>query len=91
MSRRLKRKTPIAKDYFVDLIEYAAEHPTLGQDLQLAGHDMSLFKYFCIDVISFFTIALFASLYLVYRLFGVLKRVLNLVILNVKSKKTKNE
>ncbi|KAI6183521.1 Glucuronosyltransferase [Aphelenchoides bicaudatus] len=61
MSRRLKRKQPTPRDHFVQLIEFAADHPTLGQDLQLAGHDMDVVTYFCVDVILCFILVSLAA------------------------------
>ncbi|KAI6221524.1 Glucuronosyltransferase [Aphelenchoides besseyi] len=46
------------QDVLLDSIEYAAKHPGLAQVLQLESAGMSLWKYFCLDVIvSLFLIA----------------------------------
>lgn len=40
---------------FVELVEYAAEFPELGNHLQLFGVNLSSFVYYSLDVIIFLT------------------------------------
>lgn len=51
------------KRELIDSIEYSAKHPQLYDVLQLASADMSLFEYYCLDVLGALTLALFVSLW----------------------------
>lgn len=44
MSRRLKRKRPTAQYNFVQLIEFAADHPTLGNNLFIHNVELEVFR-----------------------------------------------
>lgn len=49
----LKGRPLSAKDELIQSVEYSAKNPRLFDVLQLESADMSLFEYYCIDVLLF--------------------------------------
>ncbi|CCD71943.1 glucuronosyltransferase [Caenorhabditis elegans] len=85
ISKMLHERPNPPKKIFVEWIEFASRNPLLHRNLNLIGQNMSVFEYYCLDIISFCILLLSIVISVFYlgtgwvsrmgrRVFGILKK-----------------
>jgi hypothetical protein len=76
------------KDELIQAVEYSAKHPQLYDVLQLESTEMSLFEYYCLDVLLAFILLFILLIVSTWRLIYLTKKLVRLF--SKKQLKTKN-